>query len=86
MVVQSISIPRASGDMALRYTTHRNEKRRMFSDALQEEVERLFPEAAVVVYCGYCPPEIAADSEDERRSACLAVGPAYNRVIDRVEW
>jgi hypothetical protein len=86
MVVQAISIPLASGDMALRYTKHRNEERRMFSDALQEEVERLFPEAVVVVYCGYCAPEVAADSDDEGRSACRAVRAAYNRVIDRAEW
>jgi len=82
MVVQSISIPLSSTDMALRYRQHRDEEQRLFSDALLREVERLFPEAAVVVYCGYSAPEVVADSSEDSERACGAVNAAYNRVID----
>jgi len=54
----------------------------LFSDALRLEVERLFPEAQVVVYCGYCAPVVVADRAEESQRACGTVHAAYNRVID----
>ena len=86
MTVRYISIPLTSSDLALGQPQRGDKIRSPFGEALHHEVERLFPEATVVVVCGYSEPEVTADSTEERQRACYAVWTAYNRVMGQGAW